>query len=79
MQGHKATLVKYPVAVLLWQLIVEQSADAACFSEADAITSLSLPKWSEGLIKAFSLVKKRGLPALLLVSCVWEEEGQRGE
>lgn len=39
--------------------MAEQSADAASFNEADGITSLSLPKWSEGLIKAFSLVKKK--------------------
>lgn len=45
--------------VLTWQLMLEQSADAVSFNEADGITSLSHPKWSESLIKAFSLVKKR--------------------
>lgn len=38
--------------------MVEQSADAGSFNEADGITALSLPQWLEGLIKAFSLVKK---------------------
>lgn len=46
--------------------MVEQSADAASFNEADGITSLSLPKWSEGLIKAFSLIQKKALPAPVL-------------
>lgn len=65
------------MTVLLWQLIVEQSADAACFNETDAITALSLPKWSEGLIKAFSLVKKKrtSCPAASLL-CVG---GRRAE
>lgn len=56
--------------------MAEQSADAASFNEADGIISLSLPKWSEGLIKAFSLVKKRtSCPAASLL-CVG---GRRAE
>lgn len=42
--------------------MAEQSADAVSFNEVDGITSLSFPKWSESLIKAFSLVKKDFLP-----------------
>ncbi len=56
--------------------MVEQSADAASFNETDGITSLSLPKWSEGLIKAFSLVKKDFLPCRSSLVCVG---GRRAE
>lgn len=57
--------------------MLEQSADEVSFNEADGITSLSLPKWSEGLIKAFSLVKKKrtSCPAASLL-CVG---GKRAE
>lgn len=39
--------------------MAEQSANAASINEAGGITSLSLPEWSESLIKAFSPAKRR--------------------
>lgn len=47
------------MAVVPWQLMAEQSADAVSINEAGAVTSLSLPEWSESLIKAFSSAKRR--------------------
>lgn len=43
MQWHTARLVQYPVAVVPWQLMTEQSVNAESINEAGGNTSLSLP------------------------------------
>lgn len=57
--------------------MAEQSAIAASINEAGGITSLSLPEWSESLIKAFSPAKRRTPPRLLCVGGRRTSEGEQ--
>ena len=55
--------------------MVEQKVTDASFNETDGFMSFCLPKWSEGFIKEFKLVKKNKKQVYqLLVFCLWEEE-----